>query len=214
MKPRRSPQSIYQVLVEEVQEHIRRNLFAEKININQTIRRLRKEKGLTGVALCKGSGDLDPRTPTAVEKGRIINPSIKTLHSVARGLGVSVSELFRHAEMGIDRNLYLGSQKGAFQIDFPWRGIKAVSLTPFIKDFFCGKLILGARKKIDQTFLKRPLSLFISVVFGRFEITVESRQIKLREGENLFFNGILRHSFYNPLERESVMLFITAPSFL
>ncbi len=180
----------------------------------ETIKTLRLERKLTGIALCTKSGDLDPRTLTALEKGRIKNPSIKTLQSLARGFGMTVSEIFRRSESQQDHYLYQGSQKGLCQMDFPLFGVRMVSFTPFVEDFFCGKLILGPRKKIDQTFLKKPVSVFMSVIFGRFEVTVESRKVNLREGENLFFNGILKHSFYNPLERESVMLFITSPSFL
>ena len=213
MKRRKKESSFYGVLSRTAHKSSR-NLLETPPDIHATIRALRKEKGLTGAALCQKAGDLDPRTLTALEKGRIKNPSIKTLQSVARGLGITVSEVFRCAEIQQDHYLYQGSQKGICQMDFPLFGVRMVSFTPFVKDFFCGKLILGPRKRVSQTLLKNPLSIFISVIFGRFEINVESRQINLREGENLFFNGILRHSFYNPLERESVMLFITSPSFL
>ena len=186
----------------------------EKFNLNKTIRRLREEKKLSGVALCKKAGDLDPRTLTALEKGRIKNPSIRTLESVSRGLGVSVSELFREAEIGLEKFFYQGTQKGAYQLDFSSLGVKIVSFTPFIKDFFCGKLILGGRRRLDQTLLKHPRPMFVSALVGRFEVSVEGKSFSLKEGENLFFNAIFKHAFYNPLERESVLLLVSAPSFV
>lgn len=206
--------SIYQALGQEIQEQARKNLLTERVDINQTIRRIRTEKGLSGVSLCERAGDLDPRTLTAVEKGRIKNPSVKTLHSIARGLSLTISDLFRQAEMGIDRHFYVGSQKGAFQLDFPWLGIRAISFTPFMKNFFCGKLIFSAKRRLDETLLKHPLPIFVWVLVGRFEVKVEGRKIDLREGDNLSFNGVLKHSFSNPLHRESVLLIVTAPSFL
>ncbi|HLD50660.1 MAG TPA: helix-turn-helix domain-containing protein [bacterium] len=216
MKKKRKTDSFYKILGQTARKTAaqRSRQTPPSPDLCKTIKMLRLERNLTGIGLCARSGDMDPRTLTALEKGRIKNPSIKTLQSLARGLGMTVSEIFRRSESLQDHYLYQGSQKGLCQMDFPLFGVRMVSFTPFVEDFFCGKLILGPRKKIDQTFLKKPVSVFISVIFGRFEITVESRKVRLREGENLFFNGILRHSFYNPLERESVMLFITAPSFL
>ena len=211
---KKKPASFYEVLGRNAQKSRAKSSPEAPPDICRTIKILRKEKNLTGVGLCQQAGDLDPRTLTALEKGRIKNPSMQTLQSTARGLGMTVSEIFRRAEMFQDHYLYQGSQKGLCQMDFPLFGVRMISFTPFVKDFFCGKLILAPRRKVDQTFLKKSVSIFLSVIFGRFEVQVESRSIPLREGENLFFNGILRHSFYNPLERESVMLFITSPSFL
>ena len=183
-------------------------------DIYRSIRTLRNEKGVTGAELCRRSrGKLDPRTLTALEKGRIRNPSLQTLDAIAGALGVSISEIFRRAEVQMERFFHQGSQKGFCQIDFS-AGVKLVSFTPLIRNFFCGKLILAPRKRIDQSLLRHPHGTFVSVIFGRFEIKVEEKTSALREGDNLFFNGILRHSFYNPLERESVMLFVTSPSFL
>ena len=216
MKKKKKPDSFYEILGRTARKTEGASFRGAPppADMSETIKMLRKERNLTGIGLCTQAGDLDPRTLTALEKGRIKNPSLKTLQSLARGFGITVSEIFRRSESLQDHYLYQGSQKGLCQMDFPLFGVRMVSFTPFVKNFFCGKLILGPRKRIDQTFLKKPLSVFISVIFGRFEAAVESRTIKLREGENLFFNGILRHSFYNPLERESVMLFITSPSFL
>ncbi len=207
----------YKRLAEEVQTAVRKRSLVGIMDLGGTIRRLRQEKKLTGVELCRQAGNLDPRTLTAVEKGRIKNPSLATLEAVSRGLGVTVSEIFRKAEGASGReeqDFYLGSQKGAYQIDFPAWGAKVVSFTPLVKDFFCGKIILGSRKRINQTLLRHPLPVFVSVLVGRFELVVEGRSLSLKEGENLFFNGILKHSFYNPLQRESVLLMVTAPSFL
>lgn len=205
--------SLYQVLAQKLEERAKKTSHREKIHLNQTIRQLREGSGLSGVELCRRAGDLNPKTLTAVEKGRIKNPSIQTLLSLARGLNLTVADIFRQAEIGMDRNLYLGSQKGAFQVEFPWAGLKIVSFTPFIKDFFCGKFILGAKRKVEDTVLKHSMPFFISSLIGRFQIRIEEQLIDLKEGENLFFNGRLKHTFYNPLHRESVLLLVTAPSF-
>lgn len=186
----------------------------EGIRLGETIRRLRERAGLSGAELCRRSGRLDPRTLTAIEKGRIRNPSLASLQAVAQGLGCLVCDLFIPAEMELDRNFYVGSQKGVFQIKFPKLGLKIVSTTPPTVHFFCGKLILDPRRKVTGDFLKRPTPLFVEVVMGHVEFSIEGETVRLEEGENLFFNGGFRHTFRNLLNRESAFWLVTAPSFL
>ncbi len=183
------------------------------LEIYSTVRRLRQEKSMSGAELCRRAGDLDPRTLTAIEKGRIKNPSIQTLESLARGLNVQVSDLFKQAELKSGGQFLAGTQKGYFQWDFPSVGIKVVSFTPFVRDFFCGKIILSSRRKWDESVMRHPYPVFVSVLIGRIEAVIEDRRLNLKEGENLFLNGGLAHSFQNMLERETVLLVMTAPSF-
>ena len=206
-------ESIYSSLGRRIKKTVEQNRSEETLRLDVAVRTLRMAKGLTGVELCRRAEDLDPKTLGAVEKGRIKNPSIKTLLSISRGLGIAVADLFKKAEVDLDRSISLGSQKGAFQMDFPHQGVKIVSFTPFVRQFFCGKLILSPKKKLNHTLLKHPLPFYITTLIGRFEIQIEDKQISLKEGENIFFNGALSHSFYNPLQRESVLLMVTAPSF-
>ena len=206
--------SLYQLLGQTIRDRFEKELEAEKIEIDKMVRKLRKERGLTGVEVCKRAGDLNPKTLAAIENGHIKNPSIKTFQSVARGLGVTVSELFLQTELAMDRHFYVGSQKGAFQTEFPSLGVKAISFTPLNRDFFCGKVIVGPRRRMDQTFWKSPIQIYLSVLVGRFEIQVENKKVILKEGENVFFNGALKHIFYNPMQRDAVFLMVTAPSFL
>ncbi|MCM8775230.1 MAG: helix-turn-helix transcriptional regulator, partial [Candidatus Omnitrophica bacterium] len=183
--------SIYEALGHKAEAELQRNLHHEKIDIARTTREIRMRKKLSGVELCRRAGDLDPKTLTALEKGRIKNPSIKTLRSVARGLGVTVCDLFRESEMLFKQHLYLGSQKGYSHIEFPGLGVKVISFTPFVRDFFCGKLILAPKKRLEQMLLKDPAPIFVSILLGCFEIDVEENKYILKEGQNLFYHGAL-----------------------
>ncbi len=210
----REKKSIYRILGNAIHGEVGRRQAAEKIDLQAAIKRIRLEKKLSGVELCRRAGDLDPRTLTALEKGRIKNPTIKTLQSVARGLGVTVGDLFRSIEMKFEQNYCVGTPKGAFLLDFPRKGLKIVSFTPLIRDFFCGKLILGPKVKVTDTLMDHPFPIFISVLVGSLEITVDHQTTVLKEGDNLFFHGVLNHSFTNPLHRETSLLMLMAPSFL
>ncbi len=213
-KATRKQKSFYKILETSIRKEAEKGEAQETVDLGATIVRLRQERKLSATQLCQKARDLNPKTLSAIETGRIKNPSIQTLKSLVRGLGITISDLFRFSEVQQSRNLYIGNQKGFSQIDFPSFGIKAVSFTPFVDDFFCGKLILGGRKKLDRAILKHPAPIYISVLVGRIEGRVADRSLLLKEGDNLFFNGILEHSFYNPLEKEATILLITAPSFL
>lgn len=206
------PESFYKSLAEKIGAE-KRNNIKKNFNLGYAIRQMRISREIKGADLCRKAGDLDPRTLNAIEKGRIKNPSLRTLQSVAGGLGVLVSDIFRQEEMAKDCYFYQGTQKGAYEVAFPSLGIKAVGFTPFIKDFFFGKLIVGARREFKETLLNHPHPIFVSALMGRFEAEIEERKIELREGENIFFKGSLRHSFFNPLRKDSVLLMMTAPSF-
>ena len=136
------PDSIYKGLGHRISSENRK--FSKKaFNIGQTIRQMRLEREMNGINLCRKARDLDPRTLNAIEKGRIRNPSLQTLRSVAEGLGVLVSDLFRREELNQDFLFCQGTQKGAYEVSFPSMGVKAVVFTPFIRDFFCGKKVFN-----------------------------------------------------------------------
>lgn len=188
--------------------------FKSSINLGRTVRKLREEMGLGGMDLCRRSRDLDPKTLTALEKGRIKNPSVKTLLSISRGFNITISDLFRRAEFEDEKYFYHGSQKGAFKMDFSTKGIQLVSFTPLTETMFSGKLILGSQKQFSDDFFKHKAYFFVMTIVGEFKVVLENRNFSLKEGENLFFFGGLKFSFTNSLNRNSVLSIVTAPSFL
>lgn len=207
-------EKFYGKLGQHLRERAQRSGSREAICLGPTVRRLREAQGLSGAELCRRSGRIDPRTLNAIEKGRIRNPSLDHLERIAKGLGCLVGDLFSRAERDLDRNYTRGTPKGVFQMEFPKWGLKVVSATPPVPEFFCGKLILASQRKVPGELLNRPSPLFVEVVIGRIEVEVEDKTVLLGEGENLFFNGGLRHSFRNALNRESTLWLVTAPSFL
>ena len=215
MKKKEKPAAIYSKISELIQAPSKGKTAASPLTLHEAVRSLRIEKKLSGVDLCRMAGNLDPKVLTAVEKGRIKNPSLKTLESIARGLGVTPSEIFRRAEGYIDTYVYQGSQKGEFAIDFYKKGgIRVISFTPWIRDFFCGKMIIGPKKRVQDRFIRNTAPIYISIMVGQMEVKVSDKVLLLKVGESLFFNGNLMHSFYNPLSRDSVLLMMTAPAFI
>ncbi len=203
--------SIYQ----EIAKHTKSQLVSQPpFSLASIIRDLRIHKNISGADLCRKAGDLDPRTLTAVEKGRIKNPSLLTLQSIARGLGVSIADLFSQAELLQESFFSVGSQKGSFQMDIPQWGVKVVGFTPLIREFFFGKFIFNAKSILKDGDLKHRHPIYVSVLVGRFEVIVGNKKAVLKEGENIFFRGVYPHSIQNLLQKESVLFLMTAPSFL
>ena len=205
---------------------------SRSLNIGQTVRRLREEKGLSGVELCRrGDPDyhhgkenksqdrsqdrgIEPKTLTALEKGRIRNPSIASLEALARGLGMTVSDLFRQAEFDQANYFSLGSQKGLYKIDLPSQGIQLISFTPLLEQLFCGKMILEGQKRFDEKFFSGEGAFFIMTLIGQVEGEVEGRKVVLKEGDNLYFYGGMKFHIVNVLQRHSTLLLVSAPSLL
>jgi transcriptional regulator with XRE-family HTH domain len=186
------------------------------LEIGSVVRGLREEKGLSGVELCRRGKGIDPKTLTALEKGRIRNPSMVTLGALAKGFGMSVSDLFRRAEFDQRDHFSLGSQKGLYKIDLPSRGIQLISFTPLIEELFCGKMILEGQKRFDEKLFGRDGAgaFFIMTLIGQFEGEVEGRRVILKEGANLYFYGGMKFHLVNALQRNSTLLLVAVPTCL
>jgi len=178
------------------------------------VRGLRGERGLSGAELCRRGKGLDPKTLTALEKGRIRNPSIATLEALAKGLGMTVSDLFRRAECDQRDHFSLGSQKGFCKIDLPSQGIQMISFTPLTEELFCGKMILEGQKRFDEKLFAMGGDFFMMTLIGQFEGDVEGRKVILKEGDNLYFRGGMKFHLTNAHQRSATLLLVTTPSCL
>lgn len=192
----------------------KRKTSVRPLDMGQVVRRLRSEKGLSGAELCRRGKGIDPKTLVALEKGRIKNPSIATLEALAKGFGMTVSDLFRQAEFDQREYFSLGSQKGLYKIDLPSQGIQLISFTPLMEELFCGKMILEGQRRFDEKLLGGGGAFFVMTLIGQFEGEVEGRKVTLKEGDNLYFYGGMRFHLMNTLQRNSTLLWVAVPSCL
>ena len=194
----------------------KRKTSVRPLEIGSVVRRLREGKGLSGAELCRRGKGIDPKTLTALEKGRIRNPSIATLEALAKGFGMTVSDLFRQAELEQRDYFSLGSPKGLYKIDLPSQGIQLISFTPLMEDLFCGKMILEGQKRFDEKLFGRDGAgaFFVMTLSGQFDGEIEGRKVVLKEGDNLYFFGDMKFHLTNVLQRNSALLLVAAPSCL
>ncbi len=178
------------------------------------IRDKRKLLGWKGVELARRSG-VNPRTLDAIEKGRIESPSIRNLEAIARALGVSVASLFVGTNSSDGDRIFIGgNQKGQHTLEFSKDGFRIVSYTPFVPNFFVGKVILKGETRIERRMLPTSGTLFVQPIIGKLSVTFEGKDHLIREGNYVFFDGCFPHSFYNPQFKEAAFLLVTSPSFL
>ncbi|OQA51253.1 MAG: helix-turn-helix protein [Candidatus Omnitrophica bacterium ADurb.Bin292] len=182
------------------------------LNVGKIVRELREEAGLSGAELCRRSGGLDSKTLTAVEKGRIKNPSITTLEYLAQGLGMTISGIFKRAELLQEKHFYIGNQKGVSRTEFIARGVQLVSFTPFSREFFCGKAILETGKSFDHSLLGHKGVFFIQILVGQVEGVLEGKKVFLKEGESLYSKGEMVFNLKNLHQRSAALLLVTVPS--
>ena len=183
------------------------------IPIGLVIREIREARGSTQTALAKKTG-IDSRTITAIEKGRIANPSLINLKKIAEALNVNLRDIFGRVEAESAGNLYFGTQRGEFSLDYAKNRFRVVSYLPKTVPFFVGKLVLDSRGHLDSTTIPFPGSVFLQVVLRKLDLILEGKETLLKEGQNVFFDGRLNYSLENPMLRETTAFLITVPSFL
>ena len=181
----------------------------------RTIRFRRELVGWKAAELARRAG-INPRTYDAIEKGRIVSPSIRNLEAIARALGISVASLFADNGASHDQNQSFleGNQKGCHTLEFPKDGFRIVCYTPFVPHILVGKVILKGEGRIDRKLLPTSGLVFIQVIMGKLSVHFDGKDHLIKEGHYAFFDGALPHSYTNPQYKESTFLLVTTPSFL
>lgn len=67
------------------------------MSLGRAINKLAKEKNITKYRISKNSG-LSQVTLSEIASGKNLNPTIDTIEKIAKGLGVTASELMKKAE--------------------------------------------------------------------------------------------------------------------
>lgn len=179
----------------------------------KVIRRQRELLGWRAIELARRSG-INPRTLDAIEKGRIESPSLRSLETIARALGISLAALFSTAQSESDRIFLGGNQKGHQTLEFPKNGFRVICYTPLIPSFFVGKVIVKGETRIEHRTLPTSGMVFIQSIMGKLSIHFDGKDYLIREGNYVFFDGCFPHSYFNPQFKESTFLIVTVPSFL
>lgn len=154
-------------------------------------------------------------TRTAMTKGHLsaierdaASPSVASLLSICRELGISVGSLFKEPETTL---VTVDSRP---PIEFGGEGIDDYLLTPSRNSkiqVILSRMQPGGTGGADLYSLQADEE-FVFVLKGRVRIQVDQETVVLNEGDAFKFNPRTPHTFANALEEaESVALFIFVP---
>ncbi|OGW79616.1 MAG: hypothetical protein A3G33_07425 [Omnitrophica bacterium RIFCSPLOWO2_12_FULL_44_17] len=183
------------------------------INPGDVIRRRRLALELREIDLAKAAG-IQPGTLDAIEKGRVKNPSVSFLCSIAQALGISVASLFSEIEEGRDHRIFTGNQKGVHVLEFPKNGARIICYTPIEAGYFVGKVLLRPGAKIERKLLATKGHCFAQSIIGKLILEFDKKEYVVKEGDYVCFEGQFPYSFNNSQMKETSFLLITIPSFL
>jgi transcriptional regulator with XRE-family HTH domain len=172
-----------------------------ELDVGGRIRSLRKQRGLSLLALSEQSG-LSPNAISRIERGEN-SPTVSSLRRLANGLEVSVIDLFKDERTattifvkGEDRSHThaAGATIETLGSGLPDQGLEPIWLT-----------IEPGTGSTNDT-VSHPGEEFVLCLEGCIEYRVADRLYKLDPGDSLFFKAGQPHCFFNPTENTALIL--------
>lgn len=176
------------------------------------LKRQRLLKGLRLVDVAEKAG-LSPSLISKIERNRI-NPSLSTLHRIAKVLETSVSALFALDEQ-LDRVVLTQSERavaGKVQDMVQWEGIEAEIMIPYVE----GRLLEGFVFVMEPGghsggVLQHDGEECGYVLEGQLELTVGTETHILGKGDSFFFYSNTPHAYRNPGDVTARVIWINTP---
>ncbi|MBW2030461.1 MAG: helix-turn-helix domain-containing protein [Deltaproteobacteria bacterium] len=181
--------------------------------IQKKIKEYRKERGLTLRQLAERVGCTHSYI-SQVEKGLTV-PSLSMIGKLASALDVSVVDLFNDLEAGTESDWYLSKDERRM-IKYPDGKVSSQLLVARVTNKRLEPLISlvepgGTSDSAED--IKHPPGTeeFVLVLNGELDFTINGREIHLKEGDTLNFDGSLPHSWVNKGRRRAQVLFVFSP---
>lgn len=179
--------------------------------VGSTLRRLRKQRGMSLQALATASG-VSVGMISQVERG-LANPSMRLLTSLRRALNITLQEMFGEAVEG---------EAGAeTPVDPPHirrrEGRPVINLGSLRKELLSAAdrqnlqlmiLEIDPGGETGGRALSYPAEKAGLVLKGRVVLTVDDEPVELREGDSFVFDSARPHSVRNLSEQSSELLWI------
>lgn len=177
--------------------------------LGERLRKIRTDRGLSINRLAEASG-LTPSFISQVERSQT-SPSIASLREICRVLEIPVFTLF--LEDGEDRIVVRREERK--QIKYPESSVTFELLTP---DLSRKMEIVMATLKPGQSSSNTPTSHLgeegVVVLSGETRAHIAGERYDLGEGDCIYYDSGLPHTFENIADRDVVLLFVvTPPSF-
>jgi transcriptional regulator with XRE-family HTH domain len=176
---------------------------------------LRRERRLKSMRLkdVADAAALSPSLISKIEHNRV-NPSLSTLHRLARALGVSVSALLP-ADDAADKVVFRPSDRpvvGKVQNMSEWEGIEAEIMVPHReRQLLEGFVFIMEPGGHSGGILQHEGEECGYVLEGQLELTVGGRTYVLARGDSFFFPSDIPHSYCNPGRKTARVIWINTP---
>jgi transcriptional regulator with XRE-family HTH domain len=180
--------------------------------VGPDIKDLRKARGLTLQTLASRCG-LSVGHLSEVERG-VATPSVKALHEIAAGLGVTIGWFFQNdAAPAAERDMVV--RAGARRRLRYGTGVTDELLSPNLRgplEMILSRFAPGATSGAEP-YQHRGDEAGL-VVEGVLELFVGDKRFLLREGDSFAFPSTTPHRYRNPGDREAVVVWaITPPTY-
>jgi len=176
-----------------------------EIDIGKKIQKLRKDKGLSLKDLSDKSG-LPQGTLSKIENGHLVG-TVKTHLKLAKGLGISLGELYLEIEQEEKEALSLEPGSEEVQVKSYYFDQKSYFTILTTGNIFKNKMLPcvytiepgGTTSPRERPAEEKPLGSerLIFVLQGEVEAIINAKLYKVKEGGFLYFKAHLPHYFKN-----------------
>lgn len=186
------------------------------MNIGKAIKKLRENKNMTQAELAKLSG-INFTTISKIEKSTF-GGTIKIHQKIAKGLGVSLPDLYRELDKPLPPAYEINEIKENPVTNIFYYDKGAVS--QILVKQLSGRRMLPENLclEVDKTthLEEKPegTDQFILVLEGSIEIKIESGILKLKKGQTIYFDASKPHIIRNVGKNPAKCLRVTSPGAL
>jgi transcriptional regulator with XRE-family HTH domain len=184
-----------------------------KTRIQQKIRDLRRQKGLTLKQLAEGVGCTQSYI-SQLEKG-LTAPSLSMVGKLAAALNIRVVDLFSDEREGEERDWHL-RKVDRRRIAYPDGKVSSQLLTKRISNRRMEPLLSrikpgGTSDRTEKLIHPAETEEFVFVMEGGIEFQINGKRITLEKGDTLYFDGSIPHRWLNPGTETAEVLFVFSP---
>ena len=181
--------------------------------IQKRIREYRKERGLTLRQLAEKAG-CTPSYISQVEK-ELTLPSLSMVGRLAAALNIPVIDLFSDLSDADQSNWHLRKADRKI-INYPDGKVSSQLLVTRIATKRMEPLISaispgGSSDETEEMTHPMGTEEFVLVIKGEINFNINDKEIRLREGDTLNFDGTLPHRWVNNGKKTAEVLFVFSP---
>jgi transcriptional regulator with XRE-family HTH domain len=171
--------------------------------VGKKIRQIRKERGLNLQEVSDRS-DITAGLLSRIENFRTL-PSLPVLHNISMALGVPLSELVETVGLNGSGAPYLlvrgGTQERSDAAGVVYQDI----LQNVLEDQHLQVALVKVDSGISQPMHTEENTVLVHVIKGAIQYTIQEDELKLQEGDTLFYNSRAPHRLFNANESTAVL---------